>query len=381
HKMRHAVDFGSREYWAVRFAPGATDDASPAADARQGFEWLGCPSEFIDELRRVATDGVVGMPAAAGQCNAGAAAAATVAGATGSGDVAQPMFLAPQPEQQPKLAVLHIGCGTSDLGLLLRSLFLQSSTPPPVSVSDTASTKTTATFTTTTTATTAIAVGLAANTTVQGNDDLVTVSDATAAVDDDADADAVPAAAPPLVVNVDFVPAAVARGRRRELAAFGDVRMRWITADLLTPPAELHATVLGQPSPPPPHQQQQQQPQLPLLFDLIVDKSTSDAIACAAPGDNNHAELDSATPLLPLAALARSLAALARPGAVWCALSYSAARFDGARGCGTSTSAVTDLADAVPGWRLERRVEVPLAGGPDPHAPRIAHYVYVLRRE
>ncbi|KAI9360355.1 hypothetical protein DFJ73DRAFT_621429 [Zopfochytrium polystomum] len=95
------------------------------------------------------------------------------------------------------------------------------------------------------------------------------------------------------VVNVDFAPEACERGRRQEHAAFGNVRMRYVVADA----TRLDAAALGGP------------------FDLVLDKSTADAVSCA--GD------------AAVRALVRSVRGCLKPdGGVWISLSYAASRFD-----------------------------------------------------
>ncbi|KAF4973031.1 hypothetical protein FZEAL_9435 [Fusarium zealandicum] len=91
------------------------------------------------------------------------------------------------------------------------------------------------------------------------------------------------------VLNVDYEPLAIDRGRDLETQAFGDVQMRYAVQD---------ATQLN----------------LKEQFDLIVDKSTIDAIACAGE-----------TPLRRMADGIRNCLA---DGAVWVSLSFSATRFD-----------------------------------------------------
>ncbi|KAF4464027.1 methyltransferase 13 [Fusarium albosuccineum] len=91
------------------------------------------------------------------------------------------------------------------------------------------------------------------------------------------------------VLNVDYEPLAIERGRDLETQAFGDVQMRYAVQD---------ATQLA----------------LKEQFDLIIDKSTVDAISCAGE-----------TPLRRMMAGIRSRLA---DGAVWVSLSYSDTRFN-----------------------------------------------------
>lgn len=90
------------------------------------------------------------------------------------------------------------------------------------------------------------------------------------------------------VTNVDYEPLAIARGRQAEQAAFGDVAMAYVVADV---------TQLA----------------LPREYDLVVDKSTADAVSCA--GEE------------ALLRMARGVRRCLAGGGVWVSLSYSASRF------------------------------------------------------
>ncbi|UNI20436.1 hypothetical protein JDV02_006524 [Purpureocillium takamizusanense] len=98
------------------------------------------------------------------------------------------------------------------------------------------------------------------------------------------------------VLNVDYEPLAAERGRDLERRAFGDVRMRYAVAD---------ATQLGSGS-------DGVDPRA--RFDLVVDKSTVDAVSCAG-GE-------------ALARMARGVRQRLADGAAWISLSYSSRRFD-----------------------------------------------------
>ncbi|KAF9157969.1 hypothetical protein DFQ26_008109 [Actinomortierella ambigua] len=110
----------------------------------------------------------------------------------------------------------------------------------------------------------------------------------------------------------------------------------------------------------------------PNTFDLILDKSTSDAIAC---GDDDEST--------KLRTLCRQVARVTKPGGVWCVVSYSQYRQydfdDGGRGEGGKL------------WTTERiepiKVEAPSrrVGDKDKtqavvHQPDIYQYLYVNRR-
>ncbi|KAI1398255.1 S-adenosyl-L-methionine-dependent methyltransferase [Hypoxylon fuscum] len=94
------------------------------------------------------------------------------------------------------------------------------------------------------------------------------------------------------VTNADYEPLALERGRQLEKAAFGDVKMKYVVAD---------ATQL--------------EGDLPLShkYDMVVDKSTVDAVCCGGK-----------TALLRMASSIKKYLA---EGGVWISLSYSSERF------------------------------------------------------
>ncbi|KAI1138555.1 S-adenosyl-L-methionine-dependent methyltransferase [Hypoxylon sp. FL0543] len=94
------------------------------------------------------------------------------------------------------------------------------------------------------------------------------------------------------VTNVDFEPLAIERGRQIEELGFGDIKMKYVVADVT-----------------------QLRDNLPEdeIFDVVVDKSTVDAVACG--GDDQ---------LLKMAYGVRKC--IAERG-IWISLSYSADRF------------------------------------------------------
>ncbi|KAL7923059.1 S-adenosyl-L-methionine-dependent methyltransferase [Trichoderma austrokoningii] len=94
------------------------------------------------------------------------------------------------------------------------------------------------------------------------------------------------------VTNVDYEPLAAERGRQLEKQAFGDVRMKYAVADATN-------LQLGDEE---------------RKFDLVVDKSTVDAVSCG--GDDQ------------VRRMARCVKEHLAPGAVWISMSYSAYRFD-----------------------------------------------------
>ncbi|KAI0517444.1 S-adenosyl-L-methionine-dependent methyltransferase [Xylaria bambusicola] len=144
------------------------------------------------------------------------------------------------------------------------------------------------------------------------------------------------------VTNVDYEPLALDRGREMEEWAFGDVIMKYVVADV-TAPFRLLTTQ-----------------DLPIHdglneyegegFDIVLDKSTADAVACAC----DEAVL----------AMARWVRAglRDRDGAVWISLSYSAVRF-----------AVEDLPFEV---RVIGKIATPKERGTDPD---VFIWCYLLR--
>ncbi|KAF5255102.1 hypothetical protein FANTH_157 [Fusarium anthophilum] len=91
------------------------------------------------------------------------------------------------------------------------------------------------------------------------------------------------------ILNVDYEPLAIDRGRDLEEQAFGDIQMRYDVQD---------ATQLD----------------LCEKFDLIVDKSTVDAISCGGE--------------MALRRMAAGIKRCLADGGVWISFSYSAYRFD-----------------------------------------------------
>ncbi|KAI8951176.1 S-adenosyl-L-methionine-dependent methyltransferase [Xylaria longipes] len=102
------------------------------------------------------------------------------------------------------------------------------------------------------------------------------------------------------VTNVDYEPLALARGREIEARVFGDVRTRYVVADV----TRLSAACADLSPGPGPGRGE---------FDLVVDKSTVDAVSCGGEA----ALLD----------MARGVRGCLAPGGVWVSLSYSSGRF------------------------------------------------------
>ena len=212
---------------------------------------------------------------------------------------------------------------------------------------------------------------------------------------------------PSHVHNVDYSEEAVKIGRRREeeyiiasRTSHSDPRedvdqrrMRWSTADLLSLPSVQSLTSDNG-----------------TLFDFIVDKSTSDAIACGdnitilatwAGGDDDG---PSPVSLPPVEVLALHLAAVTAAGGRWIVISYSGDRFgfletNTQSGVGTAGNSDTEGdSQAIDGqvvgpatfWRLEYKEQIAV---PEPevsrdrnesthivHRPPIFYWLYVLTR-
>ncbi|CAH0058592.1 unnamed protein product [Clonostachys solani] len=111
------------------------------------------------------------------------------------------------------------------------------------------------------------------------------------------------------VTNLDFEPLAAERGRDLEQKAFGDVRMDYAVADatrLVDEPIMIgsHGGAAGE----------EDQNVTPAKFDLVVDKSTADAVACGG---------DSA-----ILKLAEGIKECLSKDGVWVSLSFSSDRFE-----------------------------------------------------
>ncbi|KAI1339450.1 hypothetical protein F5Y15DRAFT_382585 [Xylariaceae sp. FL0016] len=95
------------------------------------------------------------------------------------------------------------------------------------------------------------------------------------------------------VTNVDFEPLALERGRRLEASVFGDVRLQYAVADVT---------------------QLQRDLRRPEAYDVVLDKSTADAVSCG--GEE------------ALMGMAKSVRDCLAEDGFWISLSYSASRFD-----------------------------------------------------
>lgn len=107
------------------------------------------------------------------------------------------------------------------------------------------------------------------------------------------------------VLNVDYEPLAVERGRAAEEARFGDVRMGYAVADATRLNAELG--LLG-------GENGEGKGEMRRKFDLVIDKSTADAVSCG--GED------------AVLSMCRAVRRCLTPGGIWISLSYSQSRFD-----------------------------------------------------
>jgi hypothetical protein len=120
-------------------------------------------------------------------------------------------------------------------------------------------------------------------------------------------------------------------------------------------------------------------------FDVILDKSTSDAISTS--GDlkiNSDEELLANCPIVidilsrypgatlsPVELLALQLVPLTEKGSAWMALSYSTMRFEG----------LNFMAEY---WTLRSRIALKAPAGPvssSTHTPEVFHWLYILERK
>ncbi|KAL2206750.1 hypothetical protein CC79DRAFT_906822 [Sarocladium strictum] len=126
------------------------------------------------------------------------------------------------------------------------------------------------------------------------------------------------------VTNVDYEPLAVQRGRENELKTFGDVRMKYEVVD---------ATQLDMQG---------------RKFDLVVDKSTVDAVSCGGSE--------------PFQRMMEGVRECLSEGGMWISLSFSAWRFDHA-----SVPFDVEVIAKVPTPKMR------------PNDPDVYYYAYCLR--
>lgn len=183
------------------------------------------------------------------------------------------------------------------------------------------------------------------------------------------------------IVHTDFAENLVARKQEKEASLAVDRPgrgMRWIYTDVMRW-GELKAALdtAGEQN----------------AFDLVVDKSTSDAISCGEdvtcssldpslhPAINEYlaAHEGHTTTLEPVEVLAVHLASLVRPGGLWVALTFSSNRFP-------FLSSPLPLDPAIPRagkyWEIEKvmTVDAPTGMEGTAHAPLVQHHVFLLRR-
>lgn len=120
-------------------------------------------------------------------------------------------------------------------------------------------------------------------------------------------------------------------------------------------------------------------------FDVIMDKSTSDAIAtfndrefqstddtpAVCPPVRSFLSRNSAVTLSPVELLALNLVPLTRRDTTWIALSYSSFRFD-------------DLPLLAEHWNLRSRIPLKAPSGAtssSAYTPDVFHWVYILDRK
>ncbi|KAJ5297315.1 hypothetical protein N7508_007564 [Penicillium antarcticum] len=167
------------------------------------------------------------------------------------------------------------------------------------------------------------------------------------------------------IVNADFSIEAVRRGKELESNKESAHAMPWLRVDLRS---WSDVSTLSDFAP----------------FDVILDKSTSDAVATSedhqlsrqndfltsCPAVQKILLKNAATTLKPVELLALQLFPLTQKGSRWIALSYSTIRFDG----------LHHLADH---WTLQARIPLKAPAGPatpSTYVPEIFHWMYILER-
>ncbi|OOQ88656.1 hypothetical protein PEBR_13053 [Penicillium brasilianum] len=168
------------------------------------------------------------------------------------------------------------------------------------------------------------------------------------------------------IVNVDFSAEAVRLGQDAENQVAGDQAMAWHRADLLSWD---DVSGVSQFAP----------------FDVIVDKSTSDAIATfdnqvltatddmsrVCPPVRDILSQNSSIALSPVDLLALHLVPLSRKDTTWIVMSYSGVRFDN-----------RPFLDKY--WSLRSRIPVKAPAGPvstSAYTPEVFHWLYILDRK
>ncbi|CAD0084585.1 unnamed protein product [Aureobasidium vineae] len=180
---------------------------------------------------------------------------------------------------------------------------------------------------------------------------------------------------PQQIHNVDYSSVVIERNRQRESEMLRTMASeiepcRWSTLDLLSASQILDVENFGD------------------EYDVIIDKSTSDAISCAEDvavdlpycintTNTNRSPAQKQEMIYPLHILAIHLAYLARPNCLWIVLSYSSSRFSSWE---DATPPGSPKLDQI--WEMHRheKIEQP----PDPednvHRPPTMHHLYILKR-
>ncbi|KAI0669756.1 hypothetical protein C8Q78DRAFT_1079683 [Trametes maxima] len=182
------------------------------------------------------------------------------------------------------------------------------------------------------------------------------------------------------IVNTDFARNLVERKREaeaRRIAEKAGKGMQWVCADALN---WSDLEVLARPNDD--------------LFDLVVEKSTSDAISCGEdvsyedanaglhPDINQYLKTHQGhkITLSPVEILAIHLSSLVRPGGLWVALTFSSDRFPFLSFPGSMGPSSPRAASY---WHLENviAVDAPTGMQSNAHAPVVQHYVCLIRRK
>jgi hypothetical protein len=199
---------------------------------------------------------------------------------------------------------------------------------------------------------------------------------------------------PDQIHNLDYSPVAVNLGRKREQELYNtnetsanETFMFWDAVDLLS-----HKSLLGACK--------------PGAYSVIVDKSTSDCIACSddppislpnpihIPSSSFDNPIDTSIhtasePIHPLHVLAVHLALVTKPGARWVALSYSDDRFPFVDGLYSSRPHITGFPDTGLLWKLldkrevgnkEEQVVHVSSTGTVTYRPKVSHWLYIMQR-
>jgi hypothetical protein len=182
---------------------------------------------------------------------------------------------------------------------------------------------------------------------------------------------------PKQIHNVDYSSIVIERNRQREIELLDSSEATfeptsWSTLDLLSASQILDLAASGE------------------RYDIIIDKSTSDAISC---GEDVMIELPYQTSnlpttqlkhsrttktMFPLDLLAHHLAYLANPGCRWIVLSYSSSRFSH----WDDRDNTEGLSHPLELWDMERHEKIEQPSDPKDavHRPPVMHHLYILRR-